>query len=82
MYKPRGINQTFTYGHPSGNWEAMKEIINHTVQERYLQDKKLQEDSVKKVRKLIFKDAQPTKSLGYWLKALENFKKVYEEHHQ
>jgi len=65
MYKPRGVNKTFTYGMPSGKEEVMKEIINHTVQDRYLQDKKIKEDSVKKEKNRIFKDAIPTKSFGY-----------------
>jgi hypothetical protein len=75
---PQGIS----FGIPSGNREAMKEIINHTVMSKYLQHKKLQEDSQVKVKNRIFKEALPTKSFGYRLKALESFKKAYEEQYQ
>ena len=33
MLKPKGINQTFTYGVPSGKQDVMKDIINHTIQD-------------------------------------------------
>lgn len=63
---------------PSEKPEGIKDIINNVYSEQYMIRKKEFEDSIKKEKQRIFKDAVPTKSYGYWLKALENFKKNYE----
>lgn len=79
MHQPN-INQTFSYGIPSKKSEYIPDIINHVHMENYLKDLKSKEDSKQFKWKLIFKDAKETKSYGLWLKALENFKKTFDEH--
>jgi len=47
--------------------------------ENYLKKMKDKEDNYLSKRKLIFKDARATKSYGLRLKALDTFKKTYED---
>ena len=57
----------------------MPDIINHVHQENYI--RKMREKELKqiKLKKSIFKEAKSTKAFGLKLKALETFKKNYDE---
>ncbi len=64
---------------PSTKPDFMPDIINHIHQDNYLKKMKEKEESQMKKKKHIFKDAKQTKSFGLRLKALDTFKKAYDE---